>query len=161
MHESGGPFIFVAGMNALKSFFHVCGIKPDQRILADFGAVNGLSPDLIDGALAPLFFLFLSKSAGRNEYNKQQQKNWQGKMILSLHSLAHSFWLANRASDLRKKAGRNCVRRSCTYKLHTQLERELQAQLHGTAAPRADDGIRRRNVWRRTTTTERLHRRIV
>ena len=51
-HEAGGPLVFVGGVDALEGFFHVGGIEADQRILADFGAVNGFGFDFVDGALA-------------------------------------------------------------------------------------------------------------
>ena len=48
-----------------KASFTSAGIKTDQRILADFGAVDRFGLDLVDGALAALFFLvrFRRKSA--------------------------------------------------------------------------------------------------
>ncbi len=51
-HESCRPLVFVGGMDALEGLLDVGGIKPDQRILANFGTMNGLGLDLIDGAFA-------------------------------------------------------------------------------------------------------------
>ena len=64
-HESRGPLVLVAGVNALESFFHVAGIEPNQRILANFSAVDGFDSDLVDSAFAALFFLCPEALAGK------------------------------------------------------------------------------------------------
>src|SRR5271154_5873545 len=71
-------------------------------------------------------------------------------------------WLASRAGNLRKKAGRNCVRPSFkSQKPKRTLERKLQPQLHGAAAARPDHGIGGGHVRRGAAAAKRLHRRIV
>src|ERR1700691_2995120 len=72
------------------------------------------------------------------------------------------FRLANHASHLRKKPGRNYVRPSFTPSSPTpQLERNLQTQLHGAAAAGTDNRVGGSHVRRGAATAERLHRRIV
>ena len=57
-------------MNALKRILHIGGIKSNQRILPNFGAANGLSLDLIDGALATIFFLGESEPRHYSAYRQ-------------------------------------------------------------------------------------------
>src|ERR1700722_2359465 len=110
VHETSGPFVFVGGVNTLERLGYVAGIKPDQGILPHLSPPNGFDTNLIDGALAPLFFLCrllfgsLGKKAGRNERKESRQQNGHGEIIALLHNkLSHSFSLATSASSCEKK----------------------------------------------------------
>lgn len=51
MNEGRGPLVFVGAVNALERLFHIRGIKPNQWILPDLGASNGLGLNLVNRAL--------------------------------------------------------------------------------------------------------------
>jgi hypothetical protein len=54
MHEAGGPFVFVGGVDPGEGFFHIRGVKTNERVLPDLGATDRFGFDLIDAALAAL-----------------------------------------------------------------------------------------------------------
>jgi hypothetical protein len=56
-------------VNALAGFPHVGGVEADQRVLADFCAVNRFGFDFVDGALAARAFL---REGGRREREEQE-----------------------------------------------------------------------------------------
>ena len=64
-HESGGPLVFVGGVNALEGFLYVGGIETDQGILPDFGAMHSLGFHLVDGALATFGWILCCKQEPR------------------------------------------------------------------------------------------------
>ena len=49
--KHGGPLVFVGGVDVFDGLFHIGWVEPYQRILSDFGAMNGFGFDLFDGAL--------------------------------------------------------------------------------------------------------------
>ena len=124
MHETRGPFVFVSGVDALEGFFHVGGIEPDQRILADFGAPDGFDLDLVDGALAALFLAcrFLGKPSRRiaTAHAISNVQESESKFCFVMIRGPHCVWLAvsKRPESIRK--GR------------TELVRPWKLQLHAS-----------------------------
>jgi hypothetical protein len=59
-------------MDGFESFFQVPGIEPDEWVLADLGAMDGLDSDLVDGAFATLSFL--GSSPRTRECQKEQKE---------------------------------------------------------------------------------------
>src|SRR5215469_11124109 len=63
-HEPGRPLILVARVNGLEGLAHVVRVKTDERIAADFRAMNRLNLDFVE---SPFRMLLAERKRSQNQ----------------------------------------------------------------------------------------------